>query len=87
MKSTEELIDFIEKELKILALEDLNIRDNDAPHEVRYKNTQIGKHIAFEKMLAFAKNTHNTQYPPRQRAKKEEARNVRKQRPIIVCNK
>lgn len=84
MKNVEEIIDYLEKELKILALEDLNVNEKDAPHIVRYKNTQIGKHIAYEKMLAFIKNTHNTAYPPRVKKKKKEAEsNVR---PIIVCN-
>lgn len=79
MKTTEEIIDYLEKELKILALEDLNITENDAPHEVKYKNTQIGKHVAYEKMLAFINNTHNTAHPPRIKNKSKKAK------PIIVC--
>lgn len=84
MKNVEEIIDYLEKELKILALEDLNVNEKDAPHVVRYKNTQIGKHIAYEKMLAFINNTHNTAYPPRIKKKSKEVEN--KRNPIIVCN-
>lgn len=83
MKTTEEIIEYLEKELKILALEDLVITEKDAPHEVRYKNTQIGKHVAYEKMLAFINNTHNTAHPPRTRKKSKE--DASKIKPVIVC--
>lgn len=84
MKTVDEIVDYLEKELKILALEDLNITDKDAPHIVRYKQTQIGKHIAYEKMIAFINNTHNTAYPPR--IKKRSKENEAALKPIIVCN-
>lgn len=84
MKKVEEIVEYLEKELKILALEDLNVNEKDAPHVKRYKDTQMGKHIAYEKMLAFIKNTHNTTYPPRARKKSKETEN--KVKPIIVCN-
>ena len=83
MKTVEEIIDYLEKELKILALEDLNVSEKDAPHIAKYKNTQVGKHIAYEKMLAFINNTHNTAYPPR--AKKKSINSSPKIKPIIVC--
>lgn len=84
MKNVEEIIDYLEKELKILALEDLNEKAKDTQHAVRYKSTQIGKRIAYEKMLAFINDTHNTAYPPRIKKKVKEVEDKRK--PIIVCN-
>lgn len=84
MKNVEEIVDYLEKELKILALEDLNEKAKDTQHAVRYKNTQIGKRIAYEKMLAFINDTHNTAYPPRIKKKVKETEDKRK--PIIVCN-
>lgn len=84
MKNVEDIIDYLEKELKILALEDLNETAKDNQHTVRYKNTQIGKRIAYEKMLAFINDTHNTAYPPRIKKKVKEKEDRRK--PIIVCN-
>lgn len=64
MKSLEETIKYIEMELKILSLENLNVGEGDTKRDVTYKNTQIGKRIAYEKMLAFIKDEHkvNSRY-------------------------
>lgn len=58
MKSLEETIKYIEMELKILSLEDLIVNEADSKRDVTYKNTQIGKRIAYEKMLAFIRDEH-----------------------------
>lgn len=84
MKTTAQIIEYLEMELRIIALEDLNITEKDAPHEVKYKNTQLGKHVAYEKTLAFIHNTHNTSHPPRKKKKNADEKNG-SGRPIIVC--
>lgn len=81
-KNIYEVIEYIETELKVIALEDLNIKDTDTTREINYKTTQLGKHVALEKLLAFINNTHNTAFPPRKRnlADSKDGR-----RPIVVC--
>lgn len=86
MKNTREIIEYIETELKVIALEDLNIKDTDTAREINYKTTQLGKHVALEKLLAFIHNTHNTDFPPRKRNLAESKEGSQdKRRPIIVC--
>lgn len=85
-KNTYEIIDYIETELKVIALEDLEIKDTDTAREIKYKTTQLGKHVALEKLLAFINNTHNTAFPPRKRSQAENKEvSEDKRRPIIVC--
>lgn len=100
MKSTQEIINYIETELKIIALEDLNVKDNDTAREIKYKTTQLGKHVALEKLLAYINNPNSTllsnkkrSYAPNNKAFKEEKQNQpqnkissdEKRRPIVVC--
>lgn len=86
MKSLEETIKYIEMELKILSLEDLNVTDSDNIRDAAYKNTQIGKRIAYEKMLAFINNEHNVNSRHLRKAAKKNSEEVKdSKKPIIVC--
>ena len=44
-KNIYEVIEYIETELKVIALEDLNIKDTDTTREINYKTTQLGKAV------------------------------------------
>ena len=83
MKSTEEIVYFLEKELSIIGFENLNISKDDKKSDIEYKQMQKGKRIAYGKILSFLKDAKIEIQTPQ--AKNISLEIPKKNKPITIC--
>ena len=55
MKTANDVMKYLEKELTMLSREDIEIYSSDSRREVDYKRTQQGKLIAYKKLMCYIK--------------------------------